>query len=815
MRRLVLTMLAVAVTSNWAMAAGPAGEKKPVGFESGVAARNLSAEDKDRIAAFPLEDLLDRNKGRYTFLKADDGVLSYWGLDAVRARKTLTNKPYDSLRDAAGIYQTERVIFADLSTGATMMQLTNENAGDSGDETCYFGRAAFSADGAVMVWQRSLKYSFWSPPPQLTTDTHGPLIMNADGTAPRIAFKEMGAVSLPICSPTDPGAAYAMAGPTPDHARDLVELDLRTGKVKRTIATGLRVWQMKVSPDGKYACTVQYAGGPTKPIVVVQLSDGKKWEIKLEGAIHDSLRFVPGDTDVVMFWYESVNGGLRGDGIRMANFKTGEVTTNKVHFDWNHGDVGRYFGFHLGGLVVPWDAATKAWQQPQNLFWPDNTKEDSGPYYSIPVKHDGYATLQPDDQRWGLGVCVSQEKEYLSEISEIYAQPFPDGGRVNRFRLCITNQLRDFVNNKGTLLSRPNQSPDGTKVIYDSNPFAKATIYMTVVRNPLPPVNVMAGGAAGAVKVSWEAPQYHSEIGGFLVYRSSESGRGFEPITDKPIAETSYTDATAAAGKTYFYAVRSVERSRLLSPLSPEVEVNLAGGAATWPVRAFCEAEDAVATDLKAPSPDALWVNFEGMASNMYYVWQRRSDKPGRAGVEVNVPRAGGYYVVARMKGKDGAEFTIAGQKVSVPAGKQWAWARADEAVDMKAGRQAIEIVSSRYGSCLDCFYLATDKDFAPDGRIVAETPKAMQLKAEPAAAGQVKLSWTGDKSAQGSHFNVYCSDKADFAPDRATLIASPDGTEFLDWQAGSGTRYYRVKQVTMDGVESAPSNAAEVAVGK
>ena len=49
------------------------------------------------------------------------------------------------------------------------------------------------------------------------------------------------------------------------------------------------------------------------------------------------------------------------------------------------------------------------------------------------------------------------------------------------------------------------------------------------------------------------------------------------------------------------------------------------------------------------------------------------------------------------------------------------------------------------------------------------------------------------------------------FTPGRETLIASPDGTEFLDWQALPGRNYYTVTQVTLDGLESEPSNEVSV----
>ena len=96
-----------------------------------------------------------------------------------------------------------------------------------------------------------------------------------------------------------------------------------------------------------------------------------------------------------------------------------------------------------------------------------------------------------------------------------------------------------------------------------------------------------------------------------------------------------------------------------------------------------------------------------------------------------------------------------------------------------------------------------------PAGRIVAPVPEPLELQGESVDGGHMKLSWAGPKSPRWHHYNIYCSDTAGFTPDRKTLIASPDRSEHLDWQ-GRGKRYYRVTQVTLDGLESKPSNEIE-----
>jgi len=178
--------------------------------------------------------------------------------------------------------------------------------------------------------------------------------------------------------------------------------------------------------------------------------------------------------------------------------------------------------------------------------------------------------------------------------------------------------------------------------------------------------------------------------------------------------------------------------------------------------------------------------------------------------LDVSIPRADSYVVYARLKGAEGAEFTIAGQKVSAPAAADWKWVKSEAKVALGAGKQTLIIASSKHGSCLDCFYLSTDDAFDPAGRIVAEVPRAPTLKGE-LREGYPQLAWACEKDKRFHHFNLYASTKPDFTPSRKTLIASPDGAGYLDWRAPAGGQFYRITQFTLDGLESAPSNAVEL----
>ncbi len=815
MRRIAISGLLVILSGGLCFASDNG--KTEAGFESGLAAGLMSAEDRARMAKLPMQDLLDRDSGRHRLMK-DDGISSHWGLDAVLSRIDIAPKPYEKLRRADGSYQTERLIFSDTGTGATIMMLTQApyEKGGVSDELSYFKGPNWNADGSLMVFSRSAKggLEIEGMGPQHTTDAFGPMVVKADGTGHRIAFGKGLVMKAPICSMTNPDLCYTVIR---GEVNEVVELSFSQNKVVRKIGLVDGPWWLKPSPDGKYLIDAHKRGD----ISVLRIADGKTWKLTLdkddEGKpylVHHSYQFVPGDTERVMYWYERFHpgGGLNGEGFHIRNFKTGEDVVVPFRYDWCHGTTGRFFSAHAGGKYVEWDG--KTFEIAGNLNWPSAESDDSEGFYPIPVDRGGYAANWPDDQRW-MYSCQYQrnDPQWLSEIAKVFAKPLPGGGRANRFRICYTNLwgLRDRWGNNASSLDHPNMSPDGTKLLFNSNAFNKSGVFVVVAAKPLAPANVAVEVFdCTAAEVKWAAPKYHKEIAGYNVYRTTHSGTGFKLITNTPVKGNSYMDYNAEVSQTCYYAVTSVEHSGLESGLSDEVAAGYFIN--DLPSRVFCEAEKAISAELDAPAPDAIWMKFEGMASGLHYIWQRRADKPGSVKVEINTTRGGKYYVVARMKGRPGAAFSIAGQEVSAPASDEWQWVTSDKPVQFAEGRQFIEIASSKYGSSLDCFYLATDKAFKPAGRIVAERPEALKLSAE-AAEGGVRLTWQGRQSKRWHHYNIYCSDKADFAPSRKTLIASPDGQSYLDWQVKPGAKlYYRITQVTIDGLESEASNAASAA---
>ena len=84
----------------------------------------------------------------------------------------------------------------------------------------------------------------------------------------------------------------------------------------------------------------------------------------------------------------------------------------------------------------------------------------------------------------------------------------------------------------------PIVSPDGTKVVFDSDMVGLwGEVYVAVLRRPDPPVGLRAELGDQGVRLTWERPARSKELKGYYVYRSRESGEGFEQISEDIVTE--------------------------------------------------------------------------------------------------------------------------------------------------------------------------------------------------------------------------------------------------------------------------------------
>jgi hypothetical protein len=729
--------------------------------------------------------------GRYT-MGQRDGVAEIQGLEALARR--FGEKPYKDLQLPGGHWRSERVIFRDVDTGATIVRLTND---PWTDELSYFGQN-WSADGKYVLFRR--RPGMYEP----STDTHGPMAVNSDGTGLWNVFRDHKIVRCESCSPTDPHTCFAIAD-----SKRLVAFDLRTGKTHHVLHQINGSWFLKVSSDGQYLLgRTRIADGGLGFWVVRR--DGKEYhEISEPRGIHDSYRFHP-TQNRIMYWYE----GHFNEGFILRDLDGGNLTKVPVAFDWNHGDIGPDRGVHTLGQITRIQG--ERWLPKEVLFHQPGVE-----YYDHPYKYNGYVTWMPKDQLWVYSTRIVLSP-FLSEIQSFHAEPVP-GDVVNRFRICYTALV------KPGCLDNVGASPDGTKVLFNSNMLGSVDAYYVVARLPEAPRNLQAKRSTnlqgsprvGPVELTWSPAAHHAETAGYHVYRSTESGIHYVPITTQPVREPRLVDRSAPAGEPVFYKVSAVEHSGLESPLSEEVAV---GAGPDVKRRLFVEAEHGQRNRL-------MWLAHLGLASNLHYVWMRGKTGEGLVTLPVDLSGAKGPWVVwGRVRGKKGAEFDMeaGGSKVLLrsPPLKDWTWVKFKGALTSSESSTSpiqLRLTSSLYGSAIDRLLLTSTADdkagFSPREAVEVHWPEQKpprDIKARARSPYAVKVAWPGAAGEMLHHYNVYCGEEKDFTADQSTLVASPDEKECLDWGLEPGkTYYYRVTSVDRGGNESLPSPAVEVKTPK
>jgi hypothetical protein len=128
----------------------------------------------------------------------------------------------------------------------------------------------------------------------------------------------------------------------------------------------------------------------------------------------------------------------------------------------------------------------------------------------------------------------------------------------------------------------PVQALDGTRcyvvttvVPYGDGPVESAPSDPTCVTlrdtfPPAPPKGLAAVGSTGAVSLIWERSEA-ADLAGYLVLRA-ERGAEPTPLTDAPIAETTFRDETVKPGAVYRYVVVALDKAGNRSEPSTAVE---------------------------------------------------------------------------------------------------------------------------------------------------------------------------------------------------------------------------------------------------
>lgn len=96
---------------------------------------------------------------------------------------------------------------------------------------------------------------------------------------------------------------------------------------------------------------------------------------------------------------------------------------------------------------------------------------------------------------------------------------------------------------------------------------------------PDPPAGLVAIPAPDAVSLSWQAGR-EEDLAGYRVWRKEAGASAYVPLTTGLLAANAFTDATAAKGKTYAYAVSAVDKDGNESAKAESGPVGLKEGGA-------------------------------------------------------------------------------------------------------------------------------------------------------------------------------------------------------------------------------------------
>jgi hypothetical protein len=89
---------------------------------------------------------------------------------------------------------------------------------------------------------------------------------------------------------------------------------------------------------------------------------------------------------------------------------------------------------------------------------------------------------------------------------------------------------------------------------------------------PAKPAELTVVPGVDRVFLTWNENK-ERDLAGYNVYRSTQSGKGYKRLADKPLMRTTYSDESVKSGNTYFYAVTAVDKSGNESARTEEKKV--------------------------------------------------------------------------------------------------------------------------------------------------------------------------------------------------------------------------------------------------
>jgi hypothetical protein len=419
-------------------------------------------------------------------------------------------KPFDLLKSSQGEYPGERVVFRDSSTGSEIWKLSR-NPGYNYHQ--YSNIPAWNLDGSrlLLLSTRPGGSRFWRVAPDGRRWT--PTTMNMSGWA--------------FWSTSDAQKVYALDS----HPGVIWEVDVSTGQSRRVWDLSAEKGELKLfrpSVDGKkFLVREKYipVNGTTHSFGLVLNADGTGQPERFDlGREVGQMWFLKRDDYSFVYGASQFDKDVPAQVWLCEPAKGGAVRTIS----------GSDFG-HLG--VSPNGTRVAYRTRPPNAIWVSDVETWTPKMaltYDAEIGRVGGNHLSWEcDDRWlvasiGNGI-------YEVQVDEGRARP-----------ICVPN-----TQHNKNVESEPENSPDGTKLVYNSTMMGDCDVYVAIQRLPDPPRNVQQHGRV----LTWDAPEHSRELAGYCIYRGSEL------LTPEPVSGRRY-EVPAEDSE---YTVVSVEHSGLQS----------------------------------------------------------------------------------------------------------------------------------------------------------------------------------------------------------------------------------------------------------
>lgn len=217
--------------------------------------------------------------------------------------------------------------------------------------------------------------------------------------------------------------------------------------------------------------------------------------------------------------------------------------------------------------------------------WPMDGSEltyyDGGHVWGVSYKGENRRSVIHLDSGGHGGPCLDGEW-FVSDTPQRGRYP----GAIICFRTDGSEECRVLFKHMSSLYSHnergwhpdhhathphPNSSPDGTKVVFNSDFMGEyADLYIVVNRLPDPPQNLMMNPGGDRLLLNWEVPRRCHETKGYHIYRRDEHSGHYVRLTEEPVEGTKWSGPRTSG----YYVVTAQEWSGLESEPSREVGAN-------------------------------------------------------------------------------------------------------------------------------------------------------------------------------------------------------------------------------------------------